>query len=284
MLDGSESSLNETLKELEFFKNISGLKVNFLKTQVIWIGSKKYSQDSIKTKWKLKWEVNRFKQLGIQFDTDLSKMIEINYKDKLDKIKIKIKNWQSRQLTPIGKITVIKTLLIPMLNHLFISLPNPPVKIIKELNETFYKFIWNRIDRIKRDMLCKEYIQGGLKMINVEAFLNSLKTTWIRRLITNNHKWTKLISLYINSEIFYSCGSEYCTKVIKNIHNQFWQDVLKSHIEVTTKNKPTENTAFLSNAIYHNENNKIANKSFYFPQCFDNGIKFINDITNKMVN
>ena len=215
MLGGSESSLNETLKVLEFFKNISGLKVNFLKTQVIWIGSKKYSQDSIKTKWKLKWEVNRFKLLGIQFDTDLSKMIEINYKDKLDKIKIKIKNWQRRQLTPIGKITVINTFLIPMLNHLFISLPNPPVKIIKELNETFYKFIWNGTDRIKRDILCKEYTQGGLKMINVEAFINSLKTTWIRRLITYNHKWTKLISLYINLEIFYSCGKEYCTKVIK---------------------------------------------------------------------
>ena len=54
MLDGSESSLNETLKELEFYNNLSGLKVNFLKTQVIWIGSKKYSQNSIKTKWKLK--------------------------------------------------------------------------------------------------------------------------------------------------------------------------------------------------------------------------------------
>ena len=75
-----------------------------------------------------------FKLLGIHFDTELSKLIKINYKDKLDKIKIK--NWQRRQLTPIGKITVIKTLLIPMLNHLFILLPNPPVKIIKELNET----------------------------------------------------------------------------------------------------------------------------------------------------
>ena len=141
MLDSSESSLNETLKEFEFFKNISGLKVNFLKTQVIWIGSKKYSQDSIKTKWKLKWEVNRLKLFGIQFDTDLSKMIEMNYKNILDKLKTKIKNWHRRQLTPIGKIKVIKTLLIPMLNHLFISLPNPSVKIIKELNETFYKFI-----------------------------------------------------------------------------------------------------------------------------------------------
>ena len=113
--------------------------VNFLKTQIIWIGSKKYSQDLIKTKWKLKWEVSWFKLPGIQFDTDMSKMKEVNYiyKDKLDKLKTKIKNWQ--QLTPMNKITLIKTLLILMLNHLFISLRNPPDKTIKELNETFYK-------------------------------------------------------------------------------------------------------------------------------------------------
>ena len=281
MLDGSESSLNETLRELEFFKNISGLKVNFSKTQVIWIGSKKYSQDSIKTKWKLKWEVNRFKLLGIQFDMDLNKMITINYKDILDKLKIKIQNWQRRHSTPIGKITVIKTLLIPMLNHLFISLPNPPDKIVKELNETFYNFIWNGTDRIKRNVLCQEYIQGGLKMINLDAFITSLKLTWIRRLITDNHKWTKLLGLYTNVDKLLSCGMEFCIKEKKNIHNQFWQDVFKSHIEVITKNQPTDNTQFLSNAIYFNENIKIANKHIFFPKCFDNGIQFINDITKE---
>jgi hypothetical protein len=45
IFDGSEESLNETLLELEWFKKISGLKINFSKTQVIWIGSKKYSSD-----------------------------------------------------------------------------------------------------------------------------------------------------------------------------------------------------------------------------------------------
>ena len=39
-LDGSTESLNQTLLELEFFANISGLKINFDKTQVVWIGSK----------------------------------------------------------------------------------------------------------------------------------------------------------------------------------------------------------------------------------------------------
>ena len=40
ILDGSENSLTETLNELENFAKISGLKLNFQKTQLIWIGKK----------------------------------------------------------------------------------------------------------------------------------------------------------------------------------------------------------------------------------------------------
>ena len=69
-LDGSEKSLNEMLKELEGFANISGLKINFEKTQLVWIGSKKFDTSSIKTKWKLLWCKQTFKLLGINFNTD----------------------------------------------------------------------------------------------------------------------------------------------------------------------------------------------------------------------
>ena len=47
-LDGSKTSLEETLQELDTFANISGLKTNFDKTHVILIGAKKYSTDTIK--------------------------------------------------------------------------------------------------------------------------------------------------------------------------------------------------------------------------------------------
>ena len=42
-LDGSSQSLNSTTEELDRFAKISGLKINYDKTQLIWIGSKKYS-------------------------------------------------------------------------------------------------------------------------------------------------------------------------------------------------------------------------------------------------
>ncbi len=59
-LDGTESSLNYAMGELTQFEKISGLKVNFDKTQVIWIGKKKFSSDTIKTKFKLVWGQNEF--------------------------------------------------------------------------------------------------------------------------------------------------------------------------------------------------------------------------------
>ena len=149
-LDGSEQSLNETLTELSNYAKYSGLKVNFDKTQVIWIGLKKYSSDTIKTKWKLTWGKTNFKLLGIHFDVDLEKIPSSNFKEKIVKIESIINSWKRRYLTPIGKITVVKTLLLPILNHLFVSLPNPQENIIKEINRIFYNFIWNGPAKIKK--------------------------------------------------------------------------------------------------------------------------------------
>ena len=65
ILDGSENSLRETLYVLHDFSKISGLKANFDKTQVVWIGKEKFSSASIKTRWKLSWDKTDFKLLGI---------------------------------------------------------------------------------------------------------------------------------------------------------------------------------------------------------------------------
>ena len=43
ILDGTESSLRATLKLLDVFYDISGLKINIDKTSAIWIGLKKGS-------------------------------------------------------------------------------------------------------------------------------------------------------------------------------------------------------------------------------------------------
>jgi hypothetical protein len=50
----SPQSIDGILRELDCFANISGLKINFSKTNMIWIGSKKLSKDIFHhSRWKL---------------------------------------------------------------------------------------------------------------------------------------------------------------------------------------------------------------------------------------
>ena len=82
ILDGSPASLDASLRLLQFYAEISGLKINLEKTNVIWIGSKKHSQDKIC----VKWGSSTFKLLGITFSVDLDQMIVLNYKPRLKEI------------------------------------------------------------------------------------------------------------------------------------------------------------------------------------------------------
>ena len=147
-LDGTERSLNQTLEELSRFSKISGLNINFDKTQLVWIGSEKFSTRSIKTKWNFSWGSNQFNLLGILFNTDLDKMIENDYIPKVTQMEKILKQWNKRSLSP-----VIKTLVIPIFNLLFTSLPNPDVEIYETINKTLYDFLWNKNPKIKKKQL-----------------------------------------------------------------------------------------------------------------------------------
>ena len=131
ILDGSSESLDASLRTLQHFAEISGLKMNVDKTKVVWIGKKKHSSDQICVKWGLEWGSSRFKLLGIYFSTNLEEMEDLNYNIKIKEIENCLKSWSNQLLTPIGKITVVKTLIISKLNYLFLTLCSPKLSILK---------------------------------------------------------------------------------------------------------------------------------------------------------
>ena len=162
MLDGSEKSLNESLKELNKFAAASGLKVNASKTRAVWIGSMKFSRETFNHRLKLDWTQNDFVILGIKFSCNIDTIPEINYDGKVKEIRKEIKQWSKRILTPLGRITIIKTLLIAKLNHLFIALPNPGNETILNLNRMFFQFIWQSPTiELKEKCYVKTFITGA---------------------------------------------------------------------------------------------------------------------------
>ncbi len=110
---------------------------------------KKLSSDTIKTKFKIAWGQTDFKLLGIHFHVDLDKMMDLNFNPKLIKLQKSINHWKRRILTPLGRLTVIKTLVVPTLNHMFIALPNPNDKILKKINNMLSELLWQGPDKLK---------------------------------------------------------------------------------------------------------------------------------------
>ena len=152
------------LKNAEIKGSISGLNINTDKTKVTWIGKKRYSQNQLIPK-KFEWNTTKFDLLGLKFSVDLSEMLVLNVTEK-------IAIWSKRHLTPLGKIVVVKTILLFKLNHLFSSLPTPINSSLRELNDIFFKFLWsNKPDKINRDVRILDHSMGGLKMTHLEYSL-----------------------------------------------------------------------------------------------------------------
>ena len=130
---------HNTLTVLDYYAQVSGLKINYTKSKAIWIGSKKHSKDVFHhSRWKLEWGDEQFTLLGINFSVNLESIIELNYESKIIEIEKLMKIWSIRKLTILGRITVLKSLVIPKLTHLFIALPNPSQTLLKYLNTVFF--------------------------------------------------------------------------------------------------------------------------------------------------
>ena len=133
--DGSERSLNGAVEELTNFSAYSGLKINWEKTSCLPLGSliPPESNDNVGEK-RLKW-VDEIKILGVHFRRDISNITDLNLEKKFATLEQEIAQWKRRHLTPLGKITVIKSSLLSKLVHLFTALPNPSENYVKKLNK-----------------------------------------------------------------------------------------------------------------------------------------------------
>ena len=198
IVDGSRDTFNTLFDIVNKFGKYSGCKINLSKTEAVWIGSKRGCQEFPLEDQGVTWKSSTFKSLGINFSLDLGLIFDLNYKEKLKRMKQTLNCWRMRNLSLIGKICVIKSLVLPQLLYLFTVLSiKIPQKFFNELNSMFFKFIWSGgNDRVQRNFMYNEYMQCGLKMVNPYAFALAQKMTWVKALLDNNFEsvW-KLIEL-----------------------------------------------------------------------------------------
>ena len=112
MVSEDLESVRNIIKVLRWFKTISGLEINNEKTKVVKIGASNGSSIPWQGKFGFKWTTT-FDILGIHYDiTKMGEITDLNIYRKMGEIQSLIRVWGSRNLTPYGKVSIIKSLLM----------------------------------------------------------------------------------------------------------------------------------------------------------------------------
>ena len=189
--------------------------------------------------------------------TDQNIEIKMNEINKLNIL------WSSRNITPIGRIALIKSQLISKITHILLSLPTPREETFRKLDSAFSNFIWNqKPPKFRRDILGNKTNCGGLKMTNLHVFNRALKISWIKRLKNQEDGWEDFPRYFgIHKIIFF--GDKFPNILIKKIDNPFWSDVAQACEFLLVKvNK--ENSMPYNIPLWFNSNLNIGFKREWF--------------------
>ena len=237
-----------------------------------------HSQDKIETKYSLEWNVTEFRLLGVTFSVDLNNMSKLNFDPLIEKINKILNQWRRRSLTPLGKITVLKTLILSNFIHLFTTLPSPPDTFLRNLNTIFFSFLWdNKPEKISCKTVKSDYKYGDLRMVDIHHFMISLKLSWLQKLFKQvNPPWKVFISEIMDYKGVFLLGSQWSKITASPLQNPFWKDIFSSWVIFLRTVTPMNDLDKLSVPLWYNKD--ISQENMYFANWAAKGVLFPVDI------
>ena len=270
-------SISNAVKIFNNFEQCSGLKLNLSKTEIIPIGNQKNRDVQLPQELtKIKVKHGPFKALGVWFSNNLQETLTLNLTERIKSINTLINIWKSRKLSLKGKITILRTLILPQIQFLFSMIPIEE-SALKQLDTIFFKFLWNnKPAKIKRSTIIAPIEQGGLSMIDVYEVHATSKCSWICRLFNESESKWKLIFiklLNIPKQMLNKNLEEQTANLCKG---EFQKQVLMSWIKVHG-NEPKLYKDVINQYLTYNKMIKI-NRKVITPGFFkanENGIRNI---------
>ena len=246
-LEYDSTNLRNTISILNDFFRVSGLKIQLEKTQCVVFGKLPIGDMRLCRDINLKWDQN-FTLLGVDFEPSLENM-SVNLQKKMVEIDNVIKNWKNRFLTPLGKCTVVKTLLLSKLSHLAVVLPALNKAFIASLESKIYQFIWKGPDKVKRDDAKMPEMKGGLNMPDIRSSWQSFKISWFKRLLDTKAMWGEIFDLNLAKlmpghsrvDIATNFGTKELIELQKRFPSKFWSECfvsLKEFLMIFVRHNP----------------------------------------------
>lgn len=160
------TTLPNLCKLLNDFAAISGLRVNYAKSQALNISLKPEMVTSLKISFKFEWSNSSIKYLGITLTAKIKHLYSSNFPLMYQKLDSDLKNWAQGELSWLGRIHFIKMTLLPRLLYLFRSLPiNIRKDHLKSFQSKVNKFSWGGSGhRLPQKTLFQPRTRGGLDL------------------------------------------------------------------------------------------------------------------------
>jgi hypothetical protein len=277
MLNDARGAIRQLFKNLETYGQISGLKINLEKTEIITLGD--INKEDL-PKQHRKYVKNQVKYLGAKITKDERETTKLNMEEANKKIDQLINTWKNRRMPISGKIAIIKSLLIPQLTYYISIMASPSKEQIKEINKKLYNFINNgKREKIKRNIIIGDYKDGGYKMIDLESFIKGIKLRWMERLLNTDGVWKTYmtnrcktdIKILLNSNIKYVDLPFKLPK--QNMWNEIWEIWCNENYS-----EPETLSEILNQQIWYNSHIKIGNKPVYWEHWKKIDINWIADL------
>ena len=279
-----QTSLDEIVITLDKFQQISGLKVNYDKTEILRIGSLKNSDAKLYTQKSFKWTNNPAALLGVEVGSDLTKVTTNTFQKLIRRIENVIKLWSSRQITLLGRIVIIKTLLVSQFIYRFAVLPSPIPDQMKQIDRILNDYMWNNKKHfINKNVMINSLDEGGLDMVDIYSKNISIKCKWIKKLIDPNASFLKSMACYFipDADRLFWSGNLKVSDGLKLLkHNSvLWKSIIQAWC-IYNFSVPNSFEQIAHQQLWYNSFILIDKKPFCFKQLYSKGIVCIKDIIN----
>ena len=272
----NQKSIQAMYKELETFRLQSGFTVSYEKTTLYRIGSLRHSKAQMYELDQFKWTNEDINVLGVTIAHE--EIIEKNYDQLLEKTKQVLQAWYNRDLTLMGKVQVINTLVASLFVYKMMVLPMMPKQTIKNIENEIRNYIWKgRKSKIALKVLQLPKQEGGLNLVSLHNKDISLKATWPIILHQEQEYASLVYTIMRCSQIgqdIWRCSLQPADVKALKISSTFWEDVLKCWCQYNYYGEIREENQI----IWYNSKIKVKGRPIMWADVYNKGLKFVHQL------
>ena len=166
----NEDSINAAISMLMHIEANTGLRISYKKTCIYRIGSLRDTNVKCYTIRPLQWSDGDIPMLGVTITNSKKGQTCNQYNEILSKVELVVNNWCNRQLTLIGKVLLVNSLMGSLFTYCMAILPEMLTAQIKHFEGIITKFLWkNKCPKISLRVLMNDKIEGGLGLVNIKT-------------------------------------------------------------------------------------------------------------------